>query len=351
MLNLKRVTMKQSLKTGPWAGIQRISSSGRRSVQSKQIGSRIASFFAGLRYDASDKHKILHGKKTMNDTTKLNTKRSGKVFGWLFLMSFFLGSSAWAHIPKMNTILTKVAANSGGTNGLIIKRTVTLKEDNVTAEELWHIANADLMKVDVSGTNSDGSKYSFDILYKDGKRVTSTTSGGLKSFQLSGEFYEPLLHYRSMRALLSKLISMQLVPTWAGSPAQENFITLDRLKGSLVYVLGAGEAKNTQAPPQLWIEQDSFVIRKVRLGSQIEVEFDNIKNYGKEDEKGRPAQPKIYQPDLQTIYWKNTTVLVQNTSVQLVPVAKITPLFKMEKAGVAQLPENVNLKEFYSRFR
>lgn len=274
-----------------------------------------------------------------------------KLSGLLILLSLVWSPVASAHIPKMQTILSKVAANNGGPNGLIIKRTVTLKEDNSTASEVWTIANADLMKVDASGSNPDGSKWSFEILYKDGKRATSTTEGGLKSFPFSPEFYEPLLHYRSMRALLSKLVSMQMVPTWAGNSAQESFITLDRLKGSLVYVMGAGEAKNTQAPPQIWVEQDSFVIRKVRLGSQIEVEFDNVKNYGKEDEKGKPLQLKIYQPDMQTLYWKNNTVTIQNNSLELVSTAKIAPLFKIDKAAQARLPENVNLKEFYSRFR
>lgn len=261
---------------------------------------------------------------------------------FLFISAILLSTPTWAHIPKLNTILTKVAANNGGTNALIIKRTVTLKDENVTSEETWYVANADLMKVNVTGSNSDGSKWAFEILYKDGKRFTSTVDGGLKAYPTSSEFYEPLLHYRSNKALQSKLVSLQIIPTWAGTNSQENFISLDRLKGGLVYLLGASETKNTQAPPQLWIEQDSFVLRKLRSGSQVDVDFDNIKDY---------SEGKIKQPDLQTVFWKNTTVTIQNTSLQVVPQAKVANQFKMEKGDAAKLPENVNLKEFYSRLR
>lgn len=252
-------------------------------------------------------------------------------------------SPTWAHIPKLNTILSKVAGTTGGAKGLIIKRTLNLKDDNLTAEETWYIANADLMKVDVSGNNSDGSKWSFEILYKDGKRFTSTIEGGVKSFPQSAEFFEPLLHYRSSRALLSKLISLQIVPPTAATAVnQDHFVSLDRLKGSVIYVFGASESKSAQPPPQMWVEQDSFVIKKVRMGSQVEAEFDAYKDY----EEG-----KIKQADTQKIFWNNITLTLQNTSLQLVAPEKLSAQFKIQKGDVAKLPDNEKLKEFYSRFR
>lgn len=254
-----------------------------------------------------------------------------------------LFTPARAHIPKLNTILSKVAGNTGGSKGLIIKRTLTLKDDNITANETWYIANADLMKVEVSGTNADDSKWSFEILYKDGKRFTSTIEGGVKSFPQSPEFFEPLLHYRSSRALLSKLISMQIVPPNAANAVnQDHFVSLDRLKGSVVYVFGASESKSAQPPPQLWLEQDSFVIKKIRMGSQVEAEFDSYKDY----EDG-----KIKQAENQKIFWNNITLTLQNTSLQLTSPGKLSSQFKMQKVDAAKLPDNEKLKEFYSRFR
>jgi hypothetical protein len=254
-----------------------------------------------------------------------------------------LGFSANAYVPKLSTILGKMASITGGNKAFILKRTVTLKDENVVANETWYIGHADLMKLEADGTNPDGSAWKFEILYKGGKRTTATVEGKTQNFPLSPEFYEPLLHYRSARALQSRLLGMQIIPnhtsTDVSSPA---FMNLDRYKGAVSYVLGAQDSKNTLQPPRLWVEQDSFLIRKLRMGSQIEVEFDAFKDF----EEG-----KIKQAELQTLFWKSSTVIVQNTSTQLTEQKKIEPFLKMQKDGKALLPQNANLKEFYSRFR
>lgn len=256
------------------------------------------------------------------------------------LLALFLVSTAEAYVPKLSTVLTKMASVTGGNKAFVLKRTVTLKEDNVVANETWYVAHADLIKLEVEGTNVDGSPWKFEIFYKGGKRTTTSVEGKNQSFPLSPEFFEPLLHYRSSRALQSRLLAMQIVPSQAASEA--GFMNLDRYKGGVAYVIGAQDSKNTLQPPRLWVEQDSFLIRKLRLGSQVEVEFDSFKDF----EEG-----KIKQAELQTIYWKNSTVIVQNTSTQLVEQKKIEGFLKMTKDSQALLPQNTNLKEFYSRFR
>lgn len=247
---------------------------------------------------------------------------------------------------KPGTILGKVASNNGGTKGVIIKRSVTLKEENLTWDETWYVSHADAMKVLVEGKTPEGTPWNFEILYKGGKRTTPTVEGKAKTFALSPEFYEPLLHYRSARALTSKLISMQVIPTWAANANDgantDSFMSLERFKGGVVIVMGSVETKNTAAPPRVWIEQDGFVMKKVRLGSQVEVEFGNIKEF----EEG-----KIRIPEQQTVFWKNATVILQNKSVEFSDQKKIEPFLKLQKGEVAKLPDNLNIKEFYSRFR
>lgn len=262
----------------------------------------------------------------------------------LFLfLTFFVSVSAQAYIPKLNTILSKMTANNGGTKAWVLKRTVTLKEDNVVAQETWTVANADLMKLRAEGTNSDGSAWSVEILYKGGRRHTTTSEGNTQVFPLSAEFFEPLIHYRSSRALMSRLSAFQILPpTVSGDTTSPTYVNLDRYKGGVAYMLGALDSKNTLQPPRLWVEQDSFLIRKLRLGSQVEVEFDSYKDF----EEG-----KIKQPELQTVFWKNTTVLVQNTSTQLLEPKKAEAALQIQKGLRAVLPDNANLKEFYSRFR
>ena len=85
-----------------------------------------------------------------------------------FLISFLLlfPTASNAYIPKLATIMSHIAGNNGATNGLIIQRSVFFKDDNLACNETWYIANADAIKVVVSGKNLNQSDWSFEILYK-----------------------------------------------------------------------------------------------------------------------------------------------------------------------------------------
>lgn len=249
--------------------------------------------------------------------------------------------AAQAYIPKLSTIMGRIAGNNGATNSLIIQRSVFFKDDNVACNETWYISNADAMKVVVSGKNADQSDWSFEILYKNGKRTSLTTTGETKTFPLSPEFFEQLMHYRSARALQSRLESMQILPSNSGSANATSYVNLDRFRGGVVYRFGAQETKNAQPPPQLFVEQDSFVPKKIRLGSQVEVEFTDTTELD---------EGAIKQPTQQTILWKNTTVVTKISSLEKVAQNKVASQLKLDSKK-SKMPENENIKEFYSRFR
>lgn len=246
-----------------------------------------------------------------------------------------------AYIPKLSTILGRMATNNGATNGLVIKRSVFFKDDNTACHETWYIANADAMKVVVSGKNADQTDWSFEVIYKSGKRQTMTTTGEAKTFSISPEFFEQLMHYRSARALQSRLENYQVLPTNSGASNASSYVTLDRYRGGVVYKFGAQETKNAQPPPLLMIEQDSFVPKRLRLGTQIEVEFSDVTSLD---------EGAIKQPTQQTILWKNTTVVTKIESMEKVAQNSVTAKLKFENKKTT-LPENENIKEFYSRFR
>jgi hypothetical protein len=260
-----------------------------------------------------------------------------------FLLSFVLlfPTASNAYIPKLGTILSRIAGNNGATNGLIIQRSVFFKDDNLACNETWYVANADALKVVVTGKNADQSDWTFEILYKNGKRSSITTNGETKTFPLSPEFFEQLMHYRSARALQSRLESMQILPSNSTSANAASYVHLDRYRGGVVYRFGAQETKNAQPPPQLLIEQDSFLPKKVRLGSQIEVEF---------AETVEIDEGAIKQPAQQTILWKNTTVVTKITSLEKAVQNKLASQMKLDPKK-SKMPENENIKEFYSRFR
>ncbi|MCB9072461.1 MAG: hypothetical protein H6623_02475 [Bdellovibrionaceae bacterium] len=258
-------------------------------------------------------------------------------FGFIFF--------ADAYIPKLSTVLSHIAGNNGGRNGLVIHRSVFFKEDNLASQETWYIDNADAMKVVVTGKNADQSDWSFEIFYKNGKRQTLSTTGETKTFSLSSEFFEQLLHYKSARALQNRLEAMQILPPHAMTNAQSPYVTMDRYRGAVAYRLGASDSKNSQPPPFLVVDQDSFVPLKLRLGSQIEIEFSGVTALD-----DGPTKEAIKQPTEQVILWKNTTVVTKTTSMDKVVDSKISSHLKLENKHVS-MPTNENVKEFYSRFR
>ncbi len=260
---------------------------------------------------------------------------------WILTALILFPLFSEAYIPKLSTILGRMATNNGATNGLLLKRSVFFKDDNVACHETWYVVNADAMKVVVSGKNADQTDWSFEIIYKSGKRQTTTTSGETKTFPISPEFFEQLLHYRSARALQSRLENYQMLPNNAGASAANSYVSLDRYRGGVVYKFGAQETKNAQPPPVLMVEQDSFVPRRLRLGSQIEVEFSDTTSID---------EGAIKQPTQQTILWKNTTVVTKIESLEKIAQNTAMARLKFENKK-STLPENENIKEFYSRFR
>lgn len=258
---------------------------------------------------------------------------------------------SWAYIPRLATILDKATDKNGGRQGLIIERNVEIKDESLSCKETWYIAHADLMKVVVSGKD-DGKPWKFEILYKDGKRQTVTVKGNLKTFNLSAEFYEPLLHYRSSRALLNRLVRLQILPTWAPRlltekepPSQKSFVSLDRFKGTVSYSLGSKNTKNSKLPPHLWLQQDSFNIQKLRLASQVEVEFSDYRDHDPSETK------ELTQPELQTIQWNQSTVSIRTTSLKITSRNDLNKELKISTKDKAELPSQATFKEFYSRFR
>lgn len=257
---------------------------------------------------------------------------------FLFLIVPYLSH---AYIPKLNTILTRITSNNGASNSLTLKRTVFFKEDNLRCNETWYINNADSMKVLVSGKNLDQSDWSFEIVYKNGKRQTLSTNGEIKTFPISSEFFEQLMHYRNPGALQNRLQNYQILPNKSDTQSPTSYVNLDRHRGTVVYRFGAQETKNAQPPPLLLIEQDSFLPKRLRLGSQVEVEFSDTTQLD---------EGAIKQPSQQTIIWKSTTVIAKIESLEKLAANKISSHLKFENKK-STLPENENIKEFYSRFR
>ena len=88
-------------------------------------------------------------------------------------------------------------------------------------------------------------------------------------------------------------------------PPNEPFVRLARSGGTINYAFGSiatGEAAHTH-PRGLWIEQDQFVLRKIRFHSGAELSAERYSNYSR----------GLDYPRKRTLQWENQTVNIQNT--------------------------------------
>ena len=188
-----------------------------------------------------------------------------------------------------------------------------------------------------------------------------------KTINTTSEFFEPYLFHRSSAKFLDAFIRNKILPASAGrdrphitnintyKPTSEQAVRLGRTGGVVAWVFGEPTPIDNATPfPGAWIEQDSFLLRKLRLLSQAEMVLSNHANSGGGLKLARER----------SIIWKSNnsavteprSVTIRVTSVKNLPDKSLAPQFLTSSISAneiksARLPDAPVVREFYSRFR
>lgn len=271
------------------------------------------------------------------------------------LISSF-ATTTYAYVPRLKTIAQKIAKNNG-TQSYLIEKELSLfsKENKTSFSEKWWIKSGDAIRVDSSGKNPDGTPWMFSIVYKNNLRTTTTPGGNEKSIEQSPYFFEPLFHYKNQNSIIQKLISLRMAPSWANKipPVRvagksqeteftnEAFVKLSRKLGLITYEIGSSVEKES-ASPQLWVEQDSFLIKKGQLDRNIYFQNDSHREYS----------GGLNYPLNQTINWGDLSVQSNTVNVKTLTEVEVSKKINENLGGSsAKLPTENSVKDFYSRFR
>lgn len=267
---------------------------------------------------------------------------------------------AQAYIPNSRTIFSRVARNNG--KGLyVIEQEVQFRSpaEPVTLRERWIVGNGETMRLTVTAPKSAAESYRFDAVYREGKRVAPDLQGSLRTSHVSPEFIESYQHFRSGRGVMEALVRSRVLPTsflkerpritaidkYKYQP--EPLVRLGRVDGVVSWAFGEPTpADHSKLLPGAWIEQDAFVLRKLRFPSQAEMNA----------EKHATFAGAIRLPRERTVAWDNNTVVIHVLSVKPLSDGQGTQLLNpssltQTEARAARLPEQPSVKEFYSRFR
>lgn len=268
--------------------------------------------------------------------------------------------TATAYIIPTRTILEKVSDNAG--KGIFaIEQEVTFQHADTpfTVKETWIIESDRSMRLTVSASTDDGKKFTLQNVYVNNEK-SFLVDKSKKSEHISPEFIERYFNSRNPDALANLLIHQKIIPTGAMQRKSlprnsadikhtpESWVRFGRSQGVVTYAFGAPTpADKDELYPGLWIEQDQFLIRKLRFPSQAEVTANDYSSFSK----------NLFYPKTRVVRWDNNSVEIKLLSATPRPqtaAAQIAPS-KIEIStnfdSLSNLPSKEMVMEFYKRFR
>jgi len=272
----------------------------------------------------------------------------------LILMISLLPLLAYAYIPSADFIFSKVVQNSGkGVYQIKQELSFQARDRAVTVTETWWVQSENSMFLKV-----EGPLFTQYYLYKNGKKYFFNSDGKFVSSSLPKDFYENLFFYRASQSLKESLISKKIIPVQifkkrpviknSKEPAplvNEPYLKLSRFKGSVTFLMG--QAAQNEQSPGLWVEQDRFLIKKVRFPSQAEVSADTYSEL---------SRGLIY-PKTQTVSWDKESVMIElsradaiNKGTEYLEESNFSKLANQNRPLPQDLTAGV-VADFYKRFR
>ncbi len=281
-----------------------------------------------------------------------------------FLAISLLAFSAWAYIPKTRMILSRAIKNSGSQTYQVIQEVHFKTEtDALVVKELWTVIDGKTLRLKATGGTTLSDQWEFNAIYKDGRRFVFEGDDKVHNYPQSVEFAEPYFHFRKLDNLLYQLIRIDVLPNTILKPNQpayslnqvkyepEPYARLSRVSGYIAYAFGQPTPAGSDVSlPGVWVEQDSFLLRKLRFKSQAEVQANKYQSYNS----------GLKLPKDRTITWNNNAVFIRTISAKSLGSrsslqSRFQPntLLSLKKtiSSDRREPRNALIKEFYARFR
>jgi hypothetical protein len=276
------------------------------------------------------------------------------------IICLLFATVSWGALPPTRMILQKTSENAG--SGLYaIEQEVQFSsgESTMTLRETWLIENERAMRLTVTGDKELGAGFKLQFVYNGGQKW-SLVSNSRKNEKISSDFIERFFHYRNPENLAQNLVLLKILPAdgFQKRPVgrvgtdfkyqAEPWLRYSRTGGVVNYAFGIPANPNQDlSNPGLWVEQDRFVIRKLRLPSQAEVSADNYSEFSK----------GLSLPRMRTLRWGSHTATIRLISVAARPATasnQVQPQsldINTTLEGLKGQPAYESVTEFYSRFR
>lgn len=278
----------------------------------------------------------------------------------LMTILVLLPALGFAAILPTRTILQKVSDNAG--NGLYaLEQEVQFSngDDTITLKETWLIQDDRTMRLTVTGGKDLQNTFALQFIYTGGQKW-SLAGGSRKNDKVPEEFIERFFNFRNPENLAQQLVHHKIIPNYAmqkkplvkvGNDYRhdaEGWVRFSRTGGVVNYAFGIPTPVDKDLNyPGLWVEQDQFIIRKLRFPSQAEITAANYSQFSR----------GLNYPRARTVRWGNHTASIRlisaaarpNTAINMLNPNSLDRPVKWD--GAMSIPAKEAITEFYTRFR
>jgi hypothetical protein len=266
--------------------------------------------------------------------------------------------NANAYIPSSYFIFDRVTLQHGK-GAYLIDQEVVFSEgiERLVAKENWIVLDGGEMRVQAQGDN-----FRIIKLLKRGRDYWVDQDSSERGNETSNDYFMGPLLIRNPVDLKRYFIKWGVLPFDVLKERRvpkdvkdiknetENFVRLGRASGTVTYTYGKPSPASGALLPGLWIEQDAFVIRKMRSPDGAEFYGNNYMAFSK----------NFWFPRSQTYTFNNHSVEVRVTRVQSIELnndqkRQMDPGWFRNKPDVSAVWPKSSLapvvQEFYKRFR
>lgn len=263
--------------------------------------------------------------------------------------------TAKAYIPSSKMIIDKWVENNT-TGPIYFEQELMINGDGLSAtvKETWYVENESVLAVLVQGEKNLKDKLQFLIQYN-GKRRQSSMPIFKTSEGIGVDFFEPLFFMKSSQKLMPFIVASGIVgsdiqgstnfqrqkDTFLHTP--EPFVRLGRTGSSVSYVISGVTGVEAKLPG-IWLEQDQFLLRKIRNARETEMSVDKWGNYS----RGWKL------PKERNYVWGEKSAQAKMLDVRI-PQGNIKNLVikaqEIRSSEFENAPEKTLIEEFYLRFR
>jgi hypothetical protein len=263
----------------------------------------------------------------------------------LITLVLIISTQAFGYIPPTRVILEKTSDNAGAAFYQIEKEVRFSNPEIPILKESWSIESDRVMKLVVTLATPPfpvTPEPKLTILYVNGIKYI-LWGNAKETAKIPEEMTERLFHFKKVENFIQYLTQLHILSSTQGNL---DLARLNRSQGVVNFGIGKPTDEGAKATtPYIWIDQDGFVIKKVRFNEDTELTANNYQVFRR----------GLNYPMVTHINWADQKVRLNTLSVSYVKKFPTSVFQSAQLEDSRPFQQSVTkwnaVIDFYKRFR